>query len=87
MGEGMTRLRKRDNNKISLFCANYLLGAETSTGRFLGNRRRRPRRRTALFALHPTFSFTRVLRARGRGLLPHPSPLINNKEAKSDEAD
>jgi len=28
-----------------------------------------------------------VLRARGRGLLPPPSPLINNKEAKSDEAD
>jgi len=87
MGEGMTRLRKRDNNKISLFCADYLLGAETSTGRFLKNRRRRPRRRTALSALPPTFSFTRVLRARGRGLLPPPSPLINNKEAKSDEAD
>jgi hypothetical protein len=87
MGGGIIKLRKRDNNNISLSPAKYLLGAETSTGRFLKSRRRRPRRRTARSALHPTFSFTRVLTARGRGLLAPPSPLINNKEAKSDEAD
>jgi hypothetical protein len=36
MGGGMTRLMKKDNN-ISLHKAKYLLGAETSTGRFLKN--------------------------------------------------